>query len=777
MVHAAVLGEVLLGIQLLDTAAKTQEVPLGDVQRDDLLEQVVERLVRVRDEHDLLVREVVEEQVDHLNRRVSLARARRSNDHRESGVDARADRLNLHWREANRVLPRLALGVGAHVRQLVGGGHHLLRWPLASLRLAARLELQAEGSLEVLGDLDVLSVREGLQDVVLVDERVTEVDLVQLGRQLPVQRRARVAVPEEEVVQPIGHHRVLAVHQATDRVEDSLEVVLLRLAAHHAVQRGVDLRQPALGHGLEVGVVLRGVQEHPEHAVVADGRLPLGGVGLVDDVPLFVEQLRDLRAAQRLDAEGPRELGDGEVLELAVVRHVRRIDADEEDHVVLPELVPLRADVRLHAREADLDLGAHLGRHRISDLRALHIHHLDAHERQHHACPALELRDAVLVHRRLHARDRVLKVLADLVRGLQAVEVEVPEQVVVDRQELEVQLRQRQGVVAGVVLLRHEVRVPDELLRGHERELLDVVLLEDRPLQAAHEDLREELAQARLLRSDDLLFPLLLRAVVRCLLLLLGLLLLDHSIRGLDLFLHLGEGGVLGDVQEADLCAKDLKNLQRQRPKHPSHGLACVEGRHVRNRNLLHRLVVRELREADALQQLQAIVVEIGDLPPRQRGARGVVDLEVLVVLQDAQQLVDEPRLGQRRDLGVPAAHREVLVHEQRPEEAARRELVKQVDHQLDGALEEGELLGRQGGLLAVLLKRTQELVQQLRHEVALEPCEVGLRVLVLLLDFLPEGGELLVLLKELVAVQLVEVEPRLQAGELQGVLTDKVLL
>mmetsp|Transcript_144 Transcript_144/g.310 ORF Transcript_144/g.310 Transcript_144/m.310 type:complete len:1317 (+) Transcript_144:450-4400(+) len=777
VVHASPLGEVLLGVQLLDAAAQTQEVPLGDVQCNDLLEEVVECLIRVRDEHDLLVREVVEEQVDHLDRGVRLARAGRSNDHREPGVDAGADRLDLHWREAHLVLTRLALGVGAHVGQLVGSRQHVLRRTLSGLSLSGVLELQAEGSLKIVGDLDVLSVGEGLQDVVLVDERVTEVNLVQLGRQLPVDRRARVAVAEEEVVQPVGHDRVLAAHQAADRVEDGLEVVLLRLAAHHAVQRRVDVAHLALGHGLQISVVLRGVQEHPDHAVVADGRLPLGGVGLVDDVPLLVKQLRDLRAAQRLDAEGARELRDGEVLELALVGHVRRLDADEEDHVVLSELVPLIPDVLLHASEADLDLGAHLRRHRLPDLRALHVHDLDAHERHHHARPAVELRHAIVVHRGLHAGDRILEVPADLVGGLQAEEVEVPEEVVVDGQELEVQLRQRQGIVAGVVLLRHQVRVPDQLLRGHERELLDVVLLHDRALQSAHEDLRQELAQARLLRGNDLLLPLLLRAVVRRLLLLLGLRLLNLGEGDLDLLLHLGEGGVLGDVQIADLGAQDLQGVQRQRPQLRSHGQARVQRRHVRDRDLLHGLVVRELREADALQQLQALVVEIGDVAPRQRGAGRVVNLEVFVVLQDLQQLIDEPGLGQGRDLGVAAAHGQVLVHEQRPEEAAGRELVKQVDHQLDGALEEGELHRCQGGLVAVLLERRQELVQKLRHEVALVPCEVGLRIRVLFLDLLPEGRELLVRLKELVAVQLIEVEPGLQAGELQGALADEVLL
>mmetsp|Transcript_44005 Transcript_44005/g.113764 ORF Transcript_44005/g.113764 Transcript_44005/m.113764 type:complete len:375 (+) Transcript_44005:2759-3883(+) len=372
---------------------------------------------------------------------------------------------------------------------------------------------------------------------------------------------------------------------------------------------------------------------------------------------------------------------------------------------MFPQLVPLRADVGLHAGEADLDLGTHLRRHGLADARALHVHHLEAHERQHHARLAVELRHVVLVHHGLHARDLVLQILADLVGGLQAEEVEVPQQIVVDGQELQVELRQGERVVARVVLLRHEVGIPDELLRGHERQPLDVVLLQDRPLEAAHEDVSQQLLHPPLLRRRDLLLPLLLRAVLGRLLLLLGLLPLDLRVRSLDLLLHGCQHRVLGDVQVADLRAEHLQHVERQRPELRGHGLARVQRRHVRHRQLLHLLAVGEVREAHALQQLQALVVQVRDLAPRQRSARGVVDLEVLVVPQDAEQLVDEPGLGQLRDLGVAAAHGEVLVHEQRPEEAPRGQLVEQVDQQLDGALQERELLGRQRLLLAEALE------------------------------------------------------------------------
>ena len=49
----------------------------------------------------------------------------------------------------------------------------------------------------------------------------------------------------------------------------------------------------------------------------------------------------------------------------------------------------------------------------------------------------------------LHARHHVLDVLSDLVGGLQAEEVEVPQQIVVEGQELEIQLGQSETTCRG----------------------------------------------------------------------------------------------------------------------------------------------------------------------------------------------------------------------------------------------------------------------------------------------------------------------------------------
>ena len=59
VVDAAVAGEVLLGLEGLLAVAETKEVPLVDVEAHDLLEELVQRLVGVRDDERPLVGEDV----------------------------------------------------------------------------------------------------------------------------------------------------------------------------------------------------------------------------------------------------------------------------------------------------------------------------------------------------------------------------------------------------------------------------------------------------------------------------------------------------------------------------------------------------------------------------------------------------------------------------------------------------------------------------------------------------------------------------------------------
>mmetsp|Transcript_61659 Transcript_61659/g.133537 ORF Transcript_61659/g.133537 Transcript_61659/m.133537 type:complete len:324 (-) Transcript_61659:2901-3872(-) len=119
MVHAAPLGKVLDGVEFFDAASQPEKVPLGNVQRDNLFEEIVQSLVGVGHQDDLLIWEVVKEEVNHLHRRVRLAGPWRPHDHREPWIDTGADGFDLHGCEAHRVLPRFAFRVRAHVGQRV----------------------------------------------------------------------------------------------------------------------------------------------------------------------------------------------------------------------------------------------------------------------------------------------------------------------------------------------------------------------------------------------------------------------------------------------------------------------------------------------------------------------------------------------------------------------------------------------------------------------------------------------------------------------------------
>mmetsp|Transcript_40485 Transcript_40485/g.108590 ORF Transcript_40485/g.108590 Transcript_40485/m.108590 type:complete len:607 (+) Transcript_40485:1057-2877(+) len=524
-------------------------------------------------------------------------------------------------------------------------------------------------------------------------------------------------------------------------------------------------------------MVLRRIQQNSGHSVVADWRLPLCRVGVADVVALLVQELCDLSAAQGCHAEVLGKIRHRHVVDLANVWLLGRLDPKQEDHVVLAELVPLRAHVRQHPRQAPLHLRPHLRGHHVAHLGALGVHDLEAPQPNRHARLSRELRRALRSQLRPHARDGVLKVPADLIRGLQPEEVEVAEQVVVDGQELQVQFGQCQGVVSGVVLLWNKVGVPHQLLRRVEGHLLDLVLLQGWPLQAADQDLDEELLEPGLLLHLQLLLAFLLRSALWRRLLLLRLGLLGGLESGPHGHLHRRQGGVLRDVEVADLRAEDSEHVERQGAHVLHEGLPRVQRRDVCHGELAHRLRVWEILEADPLEQLQALVVQVRDLPSGQRLAGGVVDLEVLVVPRYAQQLVEQPGLRHLRHLRAFAADHEVLVGEERTEEAPGGQLIQQVDHQLHGALQESELVRPEHLRVAEAFQGRKELVQQLGHEVSLVPGKPCLRIGILLLHLLPKGRKLLVQGQQLVPVQLVQVEPRLQACQLQAALANEVLL
>mmetsp|Transcript_7163 Transcript_7163/g.14532 ORF Transcript_7163/g.14532 Transcript_7163/m.14532 type:complete len:363 (-) Transcript_7163:1954-3042(-) len=354
----------------------------------------------MRDEQGALLRPVVVQLVHDLHRHVRLARAGRAHHHRQPRVHPGPNRAHLGGREVDGVDAWVVLGVGPRVR--VGHRLHLqhLRLRLCLLR-GLRLRLLAllaallagngllrgrggggEGDLEGrLGSLragaHVLyrELGERLLQVVLAEEGVLEGDGGELVRHVGVVRRRRVAVPEEDVVQPLRDGALL-VHQVADALQDRLEVVLLGLAAHEEVEGLVDVLAAVLDGGGGVQLVLRRVQRHRHrpHAPLGGGPvlLPHLASEVVHQLARLVADLHHLAPAHVLEAL--LLLVGVEVLVLvAELQGGGRHERHEEEHVVLLELVPLearlpgqRAHVHHHVRQ-------HLGGLLLADLRVAHL--------------------------------------------------------------------------------------------------------------------------------------------------------------------------------------------------------------------------------------------------------------------------------------------------------------------------------------------------------------------------------------------------------------------
>ena len=83
--------------------AQTEQVAFVDVETHDLLEELIQSLVRVRHDKGLLAGKVPVDVGDDLHGHVRLTRARRSDHQRQAGLHARLDRLDLSGREADAV--------------------------------------------------------------------------------------------------------------------------------------------------------------------------------------------------------------------------------------------------------------------------------------------------------------------------------------------------------------------------------------------------------------------------------------------------------------------------------------------------------------------------------------------------------------------------------------------------------------------------------------------------------------------------------------------------
>ena len=151
------------------------------------------------------------------------------------------------------------------------------------------------------------------------------------------------------------------------------------------------------------------------------------------------------------------------------------------------DLAPFLHGVESAALEADGGLGAHLRRPRLAQEGLAHLEEPEVGQGESHARPASELRRAAHQLARLHARDGVLDVLLDVVGGLEAEEVKVAQQVVVEREELQVELGQREARVARVVEVGQLRGVPGHDLVRVERQRPDGLVLRLATLVAAHE--------------------------------------------------------------------------------------------------------------------------------------------------------------------------------------------------------------------------------------------------------------------------------------------------
>jgi hypothetical protein len=309
---------------------------------------------------------------------------------------------------------------------------------------------------------------------------------------------------------------------------------------------------------------------------------------------------------------------------------------------VFSQLVPLSAHIWPQRRQVQLDLRSDACGLRLAHVRLAHLHHGNAGGRHRHARPAAE-GDAALQLRvwpGRDAREHIRQNLLHLVGGLEAEEVEVAQQVVVQREELQVELGQREAAVGRIGSGWHHALVPEHLLVGVERHLGDVLPLAAPPLVGAQQQLRQE------------------RGVCCVWVIRAGQLQLAHH-----------------ETRER-LRGQRLQVLQQRR--------ALVDGAAVCERQRAER---RDVLERQPLELQQPLVIGRGNVVVAQSGARVVVDLEAQVEAEHVAELRKEATLGVRKQPGEAALGEQAAVVEQRAHEAPRGQLGEQVDEELEEAL------------------------------------------------------------------------------------------
>mmetsp|Transcript_109014 Transcript_109014/g.188754 ORF Transcript_109014/g.188754 Transcript_109014/m.188754 type:complete len:299 (-) Transcript_109014:1113-2009(-) len=294
-----------------------------------------------------------------------------------------------------------------------------------------------------------------------VNEGIHEVDSSQLVGHVHVVGGVWVAVPKEHVVHPLRDH-ALRVHQVPDGVENGLEVVLLRFPPHQNVKALV-----AVARVHHVGVVLRRVQVHFDGSLGANeahAGLPDAG----EDVVVVVSHVNNLCAPHTFDGVLREERLLAVVVphcrgaSQRVVDLLRRVQGDEEHDIMLTQLVPFLLRCFLEDSEVDGDDRPDVVWLDLPDVRRPDVLDGEVLYGAGHTGAVQPLVEhlALLILPWVQADNGILNVLADLVRGLEPEQIEVPQEVVMESQELQVELRQGQRGLVHVHDLRNHVEVP-----------------------------------------------------------------------------------------------------------------------------------------------------------------------------------------------------------------------------------------------------------------------------------------------------------------------------
>mmetsp|Transcript_12424 Transcript_12424/g.30947 ORF Transcript_12424/g.30947 Transcript_12424/m.30947 type:complete len:378 (+) Transcript_12424:2036-3169(+) len=373
--------------------AQAEHVTLVDIPYQQLLENIVQRLIGVRNYERSLIWESVMNVGHDLHGSVRLARPWGTHDHRKPRVHRRAQCFHLHRREADGVHARHVLRIRASDKRFVG--LHDDDWLRAFSRIKrTRRARRFSWDCEPVGRRrDVVwgevlrethfRLRERLCHMRHVEEGVKKVERSHalLEREIPIGSATRISITKEDILQPLRDDQGRG-HQGSDRIQNRLEVVLLSFAPQQHVERLIHIGGLALGHHLRIDMVLRGVQQQLHFALLPLQRLIVLRLSR-EHMAFPVNNLHHLGASHTPQPEAlrPRRLA---VLCCTLCWCLKR---EQEDHIVTTKLVPFRSHLKSGAREGDGALGAHLGRSSLAQKRLCHFEYLELLHRQRHPCP------------------------------------------------------------------------------------------------------------------------------------------------------------------------------------------------------------------------------------------------------------------------------------------------------------------------------------------------------------------------------------------------------